>query len=89
MDQGSLVQYFKCSVAQLCSTLCDLMDCSTPGFPVLSTVRSLLKLKSIELVMPSNRLILCRPLLLPSIFPHQTLLQWVSSLHQVAKVLDL
>ena len=34
MDQGSLVQYLKCSVAQLCSTLCDLMDCSTPGFPV-------------------------------------------------------
>ena len=31
--------------------------------------RRLLKLKSIELVMPSNHLILCRPLLLPSIFP--------------------
>ena len=30
---------------------------------------SLLKLRSIELVMPSNQLILCRPLLLPSIFP--------------------
>ena len=30
---------------------------------------SLLKFKSIELVMPSNHLILCRPLLLPSIFP--------------------
>ena len=31
--------------------------------------RSLLKLMSIELVMPSNHLILCRPLLLPLIFP--------------------
>ena len=31
--------------------------------------RSLLKLKSIELVMPSNHLILCRPLLLPSVLP--------------------
>ena len=31
--------------------------------------RSLLKLMSIESVMPSNHLILCRPLLLPSIFP--------------------
>ena len=30
---------------------------------------SLLKLMSFELVMPSNRLILCHPLLLPSIFP--------------------
>ena len=24
-----------CSIAQLCLTLCDPMDCSTPGFPVL------------------------------------------------------
>ena len=31
--------------------------------------RSLLKLISIELVMPSNHLVLCHPLLLPSIFP--------------------
>ena len=31
--------------------------------------QSLLKLMSIELVMPSNHLILCHPLLLPSIFP--------------------
>ena len=51
--------------------------------------QSLLKLISIELVMPSNHLILCRPLLLlPSIFPHQGLFKWVSSLHQVAKVLE-
>ena len=36
----------------------------------ITNFRSLLKLKSIELVMPSNHLILCRPLLLlPSIFP--------------------
>ena len=35
----------------------------------ISNSRSLLKLMSIELVMPSNRLILCRPLLLPSVFP--------------------
>ena len=45
---------------------------------------------SIESVMPSNHLILCRPLLLlPSIFPSiQGLFKWVSSLHQVAKVLE-
>ena len=37
---------------------------------------SLLKLMSIQLVMPTNHLILCRPLLLPSIFPqHQGLFQ--------------
>ena len=45
------------------------MDCSTPGFPVITNSQSLLKLMSMESVMPSNHLILCRPfLLLPSIF---------------------
>ena len=44
------------------------MDCSTPGFLVHS--QSLLKLMFIDLVMPSNHLILCCPFLLwPSIFP--------------------
>ena len=57
------------SVTQSCPTLCDLMDCSTPGFPVHHQPPVLLKLMSIESVMPSNHLILCRPLLLlPSIF---------------------
>ena len=50
------------SVAQSCLTLCDSMDCSTPGF--FTNSRGLLKLTSIELVMPSSHLILCRPLLL-------------------------
>ena len=46
------------------------MDCSTPGFPVFHISRSLLKLMTIELMMPSNHLILSHPLLLlPSIFP--------------------
>ena len=46
------------------------MDRSTPAFPVPHQPQSLLRLKSIESVMPSNHLILCRPLfLLPSIFP--------------------
>ena len=62
--------YYCCSVSQSCPTLCDPMDCSTSGLLVLHHLRSLLKLMSIELVMPSNHLILCRPLLLlPSIFP--------------------
>ena len=46
------------------------MDCSTPGLPVHHYLPDLLKLMFIELVMPSNHLILCHPLLLlPSIFP--------------------
>ena len=44
---------------------------------------SLLKLMSIKSEMPSNHLILCHPLLLPSIFPG--IRERVSSLHQVAK----
>ena len=49
---------------------------------------SLFQLMSIESVMLSNHLILCCPLAFnPS--QHQDLFQWVSSLHQVAKVLEL
>ena len=59
-----------CSVSQLCPTLCDPMDYSTPGFPVFTIFWSLLKLMSIKSVMPFNHLILCCPLLLlPSNFP--------------------
>ena len=49
---------------------------------------SLLRLTSIESVMPSNHLTLSHPLLLlPSVFPSfRVFFQWVSSLHQVAKV---
>ena len=58
------------SVAQSYPTLCDPMDYSTPGLPIHHHSQSLLKLMSIESVMPSNHLILCHPLLLPpSIFP--------------------
>ena len=50
--------------------LCDPIDCSTPGLPVHHQLRSLPKLMSTELVMPSSHLILCHPLLLPpSILP--------------------
>ena len=46
------------------------MDCSVPGSSVLHYLEDLLKFMSIELVMLSNHLILCCPLLLlPSIFP--------------------
>ena len=77
------------SVAHLCPTLCDPVDCSMPGLPIYHQLPELHKLMSIELVMPSNHLILCRPLLLafnPS--QHQGLFKLVSSSHQVAKVLE-
>ena len=55
---------FISSITHLSLTLCELMDCSMPG------CLSITKLMSIKLVVPSNHLILCHPLLLPlSIFP--------------------
>ena len=63
--------YFISSVAQLCPTLCDSMNRSTPGLPVHYQLPSLLKLMSVESVMPSHiHLILGHPLLFrPAIFP--------------------
>ena len=53
-----------------CLTLCDPMDCSTPGFPIFHCL-SLFKLMSIESLMPSYHLILCcLLLLLLSVFPN-------------------
>ena len=57
------------SVAKSCLTLCHPMDCSSQA-PLSFTISwSLLRFMSIELVMLSNHLIPCHPLLLPSIFP--------------------
>ena len=58
------------SVTQSCPTLCDPMDCSTPGLPVHHQLPEPAQTMSIELVMPSNHLIFGHPLLvlLPSVF---------------------
>ena len=57
------------------------MDCSSPGSCALHHLQSLLKFMSIESVMPSNHLILCRPLLLlPSIFPSSRVFSDASAL---------
>ena len=57
------------------------------AFLSITNSQSLLKLMSIKSVMASNHLILYRPLLLSSIFP-SIRVKWVSSSHQVAKVLE-
>ena len=73
---------FFSSVAQLCLTLCDPMNSSTPGLPVHHQLPEFTKLMSIESVMPSNHLILCRPLLLlPPIFPSIRVFSNESVLH--------
>ena len=70
------------SVAQLYPTLCNPMDCSTPGFPVHNNSGSLPKLMSIKSVMPSNHFILCHPfILLASIFPSIRVFSNESALH--------
>ena len=58
------------SVAQLCPTLCDPMNHSTPDSLSITNSQSVPKLMCIESVIPSNHLILCHPLLLlPLSFP--------------------
>ena len=78
------------SVAHLCPTLCDLMDCSTPGLPVH---HQLPEFTQIHVHWVSDAIQPSHPLLSPSppafnLSQHQSLFQWVSSSHQVAKVLE-
>ena len=78
------------SVAQSCLTLCDPMDCSTSGLPVHHQLPEFTRThvhRVGDAIQPSH------PLSSPSspafsLSQHQGLFQWVSSLHQVAKVLE-
>ena len=69
-------------VAQFRSALCAATDCSTPGFP-----QTHVHWVS-DAIQPSHPLSPPSPPALNSL-QHQSLFQWVSSLHQVAKVLEL
>ena len=70
------------SVTQSCPTLCDSMAAARQASLSITNSWSLLKLMSIELVMPSIYLILCHPLLLlPSIFPSIRVFSNQSVLH--------
>ena len=78
------------SVALSCLTLCDLMDCSTPGFPVHHQLSELIQTHVHwvgDVIQPSKSLSSPSP---PAfkLSQHQGLFQWVSSLHQVAKGLE-
>ena len=78
-------------VTQSCPTLCDPMDCSTPGFPVY---RLLPKLAQTHVHWISDAIQTSHPRssLSPPAFnlsQHQGLFKWVSSSHQVDKVLEL
>ena len=70
----------------LCLTLCYSMDCRVPGSPVLHYLLEFAHFRSIELVMPSNRLILCYPFSFAfKLSQHQGLFQRVGTLHQWPK----
>ena len=78
------------SVAQSWPTLCDPMDCITPGLPIH---HQLLKFTQTHVRWVGNAIQPSHPLLSPSPptfnpSQHQGLFKWVSSLHQVAKVLE-
>ena len=69
-------------MAQSCLTLCDPVDYRTPGLPVHHQIPELIQTHVHELVMPSNHLFLCGPLLLPpSIFPSIRVFSNKSALH--------
>ena len=95
-QEKTIVLYFKnwcsifSSVTQPCPSLCDPMDCSTPGFPVH---QQLLELARTHIHWVCDAIQPSHPLSSPSpsasnLSQHQGLFQWVSSLHQVAKVLE-
>ena len=78
------------AVSKSSLNLCEPMDCSTPGFPVLPYLQSLLKLMSTESGLPSKHLIL-PPTSSPALnlCQVQGLFQWVGFSHQVGKLLEL
>ena len=87
---GSLGGTWLSSIAQSCPTLCDPMDCSTPGLPVHHRFPELTQThihRVGDAIQPSH------PLSSPSspslnLSQHQGLSQWVSSSHQMAKLLE-
>ena len=70
------------SVTQYCPTLCDSMNCSTPGLPVHHQLLEFTQTHVHQSVMPSTNLILCHPLLLlPPIPPSIRVFSSESTLH--------
>ena len=78
------------SVTQLCPTLCKPMDCSTPGLPVHHQLPEFTQ-THVQRVNDAIQSSHSRSSPSPptfNLFQHQGLFKWVSSLHQVAKVLE-
>ena len=78
------------SVTQSCPTLCNPMDCNTPGFPVHHQLPELTQThvhRVGDIIQPSHPLSSPSPPAF-SLSQHQGLFKWVSSSHQVAGVLE-
>jgi len=78
------------SVTQSCPTLCDPMNCSTPGLPVHHQLPEFTQTRVHRVgdaIQPSHPLSSPFPPA-PNPSQHQGLFQWVNSLHEVAKVLE-
>ena len=78
------------SVAQSCPTLCDPMDCSTPGLPVHHRLPDFTQThvhRVCDAIQPSHPLSSPSPPAL-NLSLHQSLFKWVSSSHQMPKVLE-
>ena len=86
--EGPSVQFS--SVAQLCPTLCDPMNCSTPGLPVYHQLPEFTQTqvhRVSDAIQPSHPLSSPSPPA-PNPSQHQSLFQWVNLSHEVAKVLE-
>ena len=91
LDNKAILSTFHfSSVAQSCTTLCEPMNCSTPGLPVH---HQLPESTQTHVSWVSNAIQPSHPMPSPSsiafnLFQHHVFFQWVSSSHQVAKVLE-
>ena len=82
--------YLLCSVAQLGLTLCDPIDCSTPGLPVCHQLLDLTQTHDhwVGDAIQSSHPLSCPSLPTFNLSQHQGLFKWISSSQQVAKVLE-
>ena len=87
---SAVISKWKVKVSQSCPTLCNCLNCSTPGFLVLHYLPEFDQIHAHwvdDVIQPSGPLLSPPPAL--SLSQHQGLFQWVSSSHQVAKILEL
>ena len=91
LQRTGLIMLSFSSVAQSCLTLCNPMNCSTPGLPVRHQLLEFTQThvhRVSDAIQPSHPLSSPSPPV-PNPSQHQSLFQWVNSLHEVAKVLEM